>query len=492
MDFLGFTLNSVDYTIAVTQEKRFALKRLIYPITSHPNKKISLRLLAKIIGKIVSFFPASDKAKLHYRTLEWFKVKKVNELGSWSACTRLDSRCLTELNWWVEYLKLPIVKSLHVYKYTQVIYSDASDIGFGSMWNGEKFQGLFTHKQKSLSSNTKELLAIYYTLSTHAHKLHNEVVLLRCDNMTAIYCIKSFGSRDFLRDTITKKIYGLADIHDFKIQITYVPSAENISDSASRIFNSKSMHTEWTLSKLDFDRVLELSTISPNIDMFASKINSQLPRFISWAPDHEATYVDAFTVDWHNLRGFLFPPFNLISHVVKKCVDNKVQHLCGVFPLWPTKSWWPTLLKLSGGRYTKLNKAGQRLSLPWDPTLNHPMGSRLKLIFVNLSFNYFIEVKCLKPKQLMSHNMHGAGGTIKEHTGVVRRWLFFTEQYSLDPYNLNFDQIMAFMEYIHDTEKSFSLVSRTKSLMLVLRKLIGNPFTPGNRFLLDKFVGSNV
>ena len=218
--------------------------------------------------------------------LEQFKVKKVKELGSWSASTRLDSHCITELNWWVDYLKLPIVESLQVYKHTQVVYSDASDIGFGSMWNDEKFQGLFTPQQKSLSINTKELLAIYYTLSTHAHRFHNEVVLLRCDNMTAIYCIESFGSRDFLRDTITKKIFALADIHTFKIQISYVPSAENISDYASRIFNGRSVHTEWTLSKLDFNRILELSTISPDIDMFASKNNTQLPRFISWVPEH--------------------------------------------------------------------------------------------------------------------------------------------------------------------------------------------------------------
>ena len=74
--------------------------------------------------------------------------------------------------------------------------------------------------------------------------------------------------------------------------------------------------------------------------------------------------------------------------------------------------------------------------------------------------------------------------------GVVRRWLFFSEQYNLDPYNLKFDQIMAFMEYIHETEKSFSMVSRTKSLMSVLRKLIGDPFTPGNRYLMDKFVAA--
>ena len=231
--------------------------------------------------------------------------------------------------------------------------------------------------------------------------------------MTAIYCIKSFGSRDHLRDTITKKVFTLADMYNFQIQISYVQSAENISDNASRVFPGKSVHTEWSLSNTDFQKVLELSSIVPDIDMFAAKCNAKVPKFISWTPQVGATYVDAFTVDWHNLKGFLFPLFNLISHVVKKCVDDKVQHLCIVFPLWPTKSWCPTLLKLSGGRYMKLPGAGQRLSLPWDPTLSHPIGSQLKLIFMNLSFNYFAEVKCLKPKQLMSRNMHGAGGLSK-------------------------------------------------------------------------------
>ena len=178
MDFLGFMLNSVSYTIEVCTDKHLALMKLITPILSHPHKKITIRLLAKLIGKMVSFFPASGKAKLHYRILEWFKVCKLEELGCWSSSVKLDDRCLTELKWWSVYLQKPIVKSLKTYKHTQTIFTDSSNIGFGSIWNGEKFQGLFTQKQKLLSINTKELLAIYYTLSTHAHGLRNEVVLL--------------------------------------------------------------------------------------------------------------------------------------------------------------------------------------------------------------------------------------------------------------------------------------------------------------------------
>ena len=58
------------------------------------------------------------------------------------------------------------------------IYSDASGFGYGSTWNGVEVQGLFTEKQKLLSINTKELLAIYYALGAHAEKLSNEVVLV--------------------------------------------------------------------------------------------------------------------------------------------------------------------------------------------------------------------------------------------------------------------------------------------------------------------------
>ena len=107
------------------------------------------------------------------------------------------------------------------------IYSDASGFGYGSTWDGVEVQGLFTECQKSLSINTKELLAIYYALGAHAEKWTGEVVMVRCDNTTAISCIKNCGSSDFLRDKITGYIFELAFKHNFEIRISYVQSADN-------------------------------------------------------------------------------------------------------------------------------------------------------------------------------------------------------------------------------------------------------------------------
>ena len=78
MEFLGFILNSLAFTIVITPDKSQGLANLIEGVLQKPNKKITIRFLAKIIGRMVSFFPASDKAKLHYRTLERFKSKMIH------------------------------------------------------------------------------------------------------------------------------------------------------------------------------------------------------------------------------------------------------------------------------------------------------------------------------------------------------------------------------------------------------------------------------
>ena len=93
-------------------------------------------------------------------------------------------------------------------------------------------------------------------------RLHGEQILLMCDNMTAIFCIKNFGSRDVLHDVLTKKIDHLAKVHCFTIDIKYVQSKSNISDKVSRKFLGKMVHTEWTLDKVDFLRIRKLA-LSP-------------------------------------------------------------------------------------------------------------------------------------------------------------------------------------------------------------------------------------
>ena len=84
MEFLGFLFDSVAYTIAVTDEKHGSLLKLITSVVNNPKTTMTIRHLTKIIGKIVAIFPACLQAKLHYRTLERYKTKRVLLHRSWS------------------------------------------------------------------------------------------------------------------------------------------------------------------------------------------------------------------------------------------------------------------------------------------------------------------------------------------------------------------------------------------------------------------------
>ena len=65
MEFLGFIIDSVEYSISVTPQKRKALLNLITPILLKPRHSIPVRFLAKLSGKSFRFFrPVTKQTSL--------------------------------------------------------------------------------------------------------------------------------------------------------------------------------------------------------------------------------------------------------------------------------------------------------------------------------------------------------------------------------------------------------------------------------------------
>ena len=96
-------------------------------------------------------------------------------------------------------------KSLHAVEISEHIYSDASGTVFGGWWRERTVQSKFSESQASLSINTKELLANYYTLNTFGAALQGAGVLIHCDNMVAVLCIHKHNSANPLCHRIYSK-----------------------------------------------------------------------------------------------------------------------------------------------------------------------------------------------------------------------------------------------------------------------------------------------
>ena len=78
-----------------------------------------------------------------------------------------------------------------------------------------------------------------------------------------------------------------------KLTASHIPGTFNVeADTESRVAETR---TEWKSNDSFFSDILKHFKFKPVIDLFASRINNQLPRFFSFRPDQEVEVINAFS-----------------------------------------------------------------------------------------------------------------------------------------------------------------------------------------------------
>ena len=95
-------------------------------------------------------------------------------------------------------------------------------------------------------------------------------------------------------NAVTKEIWQFCIKHNIWLLAAYIPGKTNVeADEESRRENQD---TEWMLNPDILSDALERLDVKPEIDLFASKLNHQFPRYVSYKPDLDAVAVNAFRV----------------------------------------------------------------------------------------------------------------------------------------------------------------------------------------------------
>ena len=122
----------------------------------------------------------------------------------------------------------------------------------------------------------------------------------------------------------------------------YLPGALNIvADMESK--KSFQDSGDWHLNRMIFQKIWE--RWHPEIDLFALPWNAQLPEFVCWHSDPAAWMTDAFSLNWKYIKGYAFPPFNLIENCIRKMRQDQAQ-LTLVCPYWPSQPLFLLLLEV--------------------------------------------------------------------------------------------------------------------------------------------------
>ena len=106
------------------------------------------------------------------------------------------------------------------------------------------------------------------------------------------------------------------------------------------------------------------------IDLFATNINIQFDKYAAFRPDPGAMYIDAFSINWSDLKLYAFPPISVIPRVLSKVKQDSAKGVI-VVPFWPTQVSYRAMLKMLVSTPILLNSRKSLLILPQIPNQVH-------------------------------------------------------------------------------------------------------------------------
>ena len=340
--FLGYVIDSVSMTVSPTEKKVNKAKDIIKKLLSRKNFKI--RFVASAVGFIVDLCKGVEYGLNHFRSLERDKVLALNRVGKLgyegSMFLSVDSK--SDLRWWQRNIGKRS-KKIRIKQPDVVMTTDASLEGWGAVCGNESTGGRWSGNEFDDHINVLELRAILLGLQSFFKNEYNSEVLVKSDNTTAVsYVNRMGGSRSSECDSLSKDIWSFCEEREMWLVASFIPGKDNEeADFMSRHFTD---NTEWTLNDHIFDKICD-TWGSPQIDLFASRLNHKVSTYISWMKDPLATDTDAFNQNWDRWGLiYAFPPFSLISKCLRRIRRTSASVIL-VVPEWPGQVWFAQLRK---------------------------------------------------------------------------------------------------------------------------------------------------
>ena len=377
---LGFIIDSDSMTVTLPEDKMLNVISLCTELTA--KNEDTIRQVAKVIGTLVATFPAVQLGQLRYRELEYEKDKALKiSRGNFDTNMQITENMKEELLWWtrnVEAQNCPII----VKNPDKILTSDASNKGWGGTCDSDKFGGRWNSEEMSQHINYLELLGAFFVMRSCEDKIVDRRILLLLDNTTAIAYINNMGGKKGQLNTLAKEIWEWCLVRKIWLSASHLPGVDNVdADYESRHFNDRS---EWSLNGNTFLKLTEIFG-TPDIDLFASRLNTKCKCYVAWQRDPKAAFIDAFSRSWHDFYAYIFPPFSLIGRCLQKVQAEETRALI-VVPCWATQPWFPQFLEMLCMRPVLLPQMDNLLTLEFSSKL-HPLRQKLRMIAGCISGN---------------------------------------------------------------------------------------------------------
>ena len=142
-----------------------------------------------------------------------------------------------------------------------------------------------------MSSNARELSGVKLTIKAGLEHFRNWVVLVETDNKVIQAYVNHLGGRSPFLNSIARDLWSMC--YQAHILLVAVHRLGKVNVRADRLFRWKHDHTDIRL-ELKVFKMIDRRYGPHSLDLFATRDNRLLDRYVSWRPDPSAVAVNAF------------------------------------------------------------------------------------------------------------------------------------------------------------------------------------------------------
>ena len=304
-NFVGYWFDLITGRVLPTQDQWETLQeKLRFMKDRH---QCTVRQFMSLIGLLTATEKQVCSGRLHMRPIQWHLKKNWHVPEVLEKVIPVPQSLHPHLNWWLDETNVLKGQPLHPLQHAVQLFTDASNEGWGAHLGDFTARGVWSIPESRLPINFLELKAVLLEIRQFEHLCKDQIVLVATDNTTVVsYINKQGGMRSGSLCALLWRLLSWCHPRGIILRARHIPGHLNvIADKLSR--HNQVIQTEWSLSQQVFT-LLCSRWIQPQVDLFATRFNHKLPRFVSPVPDSEAWAVDALSLQWDHLEAYAFPP----------------------------------------------------------------------------------------------------------------------------------------------------------------------------------------
>jgi ribonuclease HI len=304
-------------------------------------KTVPVRELASLIGLLNSTRLQYNRASLYLVKMNRVKCGCVAREG-WEGKCVVTHMLSGELAWWQKIIADNVPASLWRLPLPEAhLFVDASPSGWGAWLHQDDGRyhafGTWPVTVQNQTSNFREMLAVSTAIKSYLSRmiLHSGIHLrIHSDNTSVVFNIQRRAAAKNLYHSL-RDLFNICAKSDIIITAQHVKGVNNgVADSLSRLSRSG----DYSICPGVFENICEQLQITPDVDLFATSENTQLPKYFSPLLSDNTDVRDALSIPWDGMLPLVHPPIPLIGKCLRKILAENCTAVF-VLPFWKGQSW---------------------------------------------------------------------------------------------------------------------------------------------------------